>query len=229
MCALIEEFLTGTRPVPVSDRILATVLFTDIVGSTERLATLGDQAWRALLDRHDAMVRSRPDHRASRARSAEPTRCRSTTRVREDPIAHGNRRLPRSGIPRSAHTSRRCARREIGEETLARHTLHDVLDEEEEQASRLLEIMFSEQHEGRGLDEREGSRKSTSARRATAAAAPDRLALSCSTRANTRRNAGSSTRLGASHSYPHGSWTAAHLDRVSTANCSASTGSSPNG
>jgi class 3 adenylate cyclase len=58
MCALIEEFLTGTRPVPVSDRILATVLFTDIVGSTERLATLGDQAWRALLDRHDAMVRT---------------------------------------------------------------------------------------------------------------------------------------------------------------------------
>jgi class 3 adenylate cyclase len=58
MGALIEEFLTGTRPVPVSDRILATVLFTDIVGSTERLATLGDQAWRELLDRHDAMVRT---------------------------------------------------------------------------------------------------------------------------------------------------------------------------
>jgi class 3 adenylate cyclase len=56
--ALIEEFLTGTRPIAVSDRILATVLFTDIVASTERLAELGDQEWRAHLDRHDAMVRT---------------------------------------------------------------------------------------------------------------------------------------------------------------------------
>ncbi|MGZ4689001.1 MAG: adenylate/guanylate cyclase domain-containing protein [Acidimicrobiia bacterium] len=56
--AMIEEFLTGTRSVPVSDRILATVLFTDIVSSTERLAALGDRAWSVSLDRHDAMVRS---------------------------------------------------------------------------------------------------------------------------------------------------------------------------
>jgi class 3 adenylate cyclase len=55
--ALIEEFLTGTRPVPVTDRVLATVLFTDIVASTERLTELGDQAWRTQLDRHDTMVR----------------------------------------------------------------------------------------------------------------------------------------------------------------------------
>lgn len=55
--ALIEEFLTGTRPPPLSDRILATVLFTDIVASTELLAEIGDQNWRALLDRYDAMVR----------------------------------------------------------------------------------------------------------------------------------------------------------------------------
>jgi class 3 adenylate cyclase len=53
-----EEFLTGTRAVPVSDRVLATVLFTDIVGSTEQLAALGDQAWHARLDHHDAMVRA---------------------------------------------------------------------------------------------------------------------------------------------------------------------------
>lgn len=56
--AVIEEFLTGTRSVPSGKRILATVLFTDIVGSTEQLATMGDQAWRANLDRHDAMVRA---------------------------------------------------------------------------------------------------------------------------------------------------------------------------
>jgi pimeloyl-ACP methyl ester carboxylesterase len=46
----IEEFLTGARPAPETDRVLATVLFTDIVGSTERAARLGDRRWRALLD-----------------------------------------------------------------------------------------------------------------------------------------------------------------------------------
>ncbi|HUZ29314.1 MAG TPA: adenylate/guanylate cyclase domain-containing protein [Solirubrobacteraceae bacterium] len=53
----IEEFLTGTRRPVVSDRVLATVLFTDIVGSTERAAELGDRGWRMLLDQHDALVR----------------------------------------------------------------------------------------------------------------------------------------------------------------------------
>jgi class 3 adenylate cyclase len=52
----IEEFLTGVRPVPAPDRALATVLFTDIVSSTERAATLGDDAWTRTLDRHDAQV-----------------------------------------------------------------------------------------------------------------------------------------------------------------------------
>jgi pimeloyl-ACP methyl ester carboxylesterase len=53
----IEEFLTGTRPVPEPDRVLATVLFTDIVGSTERAVELGDRRWRELLSTHDAAVR----------------------------------------------------------------------------------------------------------------------------------------------------------------------------
>jgi len=53
----IEEFLTGTRPLPEPDRVLATVLFTDIVGSTERAAELGDRRWRELLGAHDAAVR----------------------------------------------------------------------------------------------------------------------------------------------------------------------------
>ena len=53
----IEEFLTGSRtPVPV-DRVLATVLFTDIVGSTEKAAALGDHRWRDLLDNHHATIR----------------------------------------------------------------------------------------------------------------------------------------------------------------------------
>jgi class 3 adenylate cyclase/alpha-beta hydrolase superfamily lysophospholipase len=53
----IEEFLTGARHAPDTDRVLATVLFTDIVGSTVRAAELGDTAWRDLLDRHDQVVR----------------------------------------------------------------------------------------------------------------------------------------------------------------------------
>jgi class 3 adenylate cyclase len=53
----IGEFLTGSRPVTEVDRVLASVLFTDIVDSTQRAASLGDQRWRSLLDRHDAVTR----------------------------------------------------------------------------------------------------------------------------------------------------------------------------
>jgi class 3 adenylate cyclase len=52
-----EEFLTGSRSEPDVDRVLATVMFTDIVDSTKRAAELGDRQWRALLDRHDHSVR----------------------------------------------------------------------------------------------------------------------------------------------------------------------------
>ena len=55
----IEEFLTGHRERIPSERVLLTILMTDIVGSTEQAAALGDSKWRALLDRHDAVVRSR--------------------------------------------------------------------------------------------------------------------------------------------------------------------------
>ena len=51
-----QAFLTGEHPVPATDRVLATVLFTDIVDSTKRAAALGDRRWRDLLDAHDAMV-----------------------------------------------------------------------------------------------------------------------------------------------------------------------------
>ncbi len=53
----IEEFLTGARPAPPTQRILATILFTDIVGSTDRLRTVGDAAWSRLLQRHHETVR----------------------------------------------------------------------------------------------------------------------------------------------------------------------------
>jgi class 3 adenylate cyclase len=52
-----EEFLTGSRSAIESDRVLATVLFTDIVNSTKRAETIGDRAWHDVLDRHNALVR----------------------------------------------------------------------------------------------------------------------------------------------------------------------------
>ena len=54
----IAEFLTGAQPNVADDRVLATVLFTDIVDSTHRAAEMGDRDWHALLDAHDAVVRS---------------------------------------------------------------------------------------------------------------------------------------------------------------------------
>jgi class 3 adenylate cyclase len=53
----VQEFLTGVRPTPEHDRVLATVLFTDIVGSTERATQLGDRAWKDLLQMHHALIR----------------------------------------------------------------------------------------------------------------------------------------------------------------------------
>jgi pimeloyl-ACP methyl ester carboxylesterase len=54
----VEEFLTGARHGPELDRVLATVLFTDIVGSTERAVELGDRQWQELLEHHHRLVRS---------------------------------------------------------------------------------------------------------------------------------------------------------------------------
>jgi class 3 adenylate cyclase len=53
----VTEFLTGERPTDEVERILTTVLFTDIVDSTKRAASLGDRRWRFLLDAHDRAVR----------------------------------------------------------------------------------------------------------------------------------------------------------------------------
>jgi pimeloyl-ACP methyl ester carboxylesterase/class 3 adenylate cyclase len=54
----IQDFVTGARPTPASARVLTTVLFTDLVGSTRHAAELGDRRWRALLDSHDEIVRT---------------------------------------------------------------------------------------------------------------------------------------------------------------------------
>ena len=60
----IEEFLTGSRHAVEPERALATVLFTDIVGSTARAAELGDRRWRELLDHHHTLVRQQLSHYA---------------------------------------------------------------------------------------------------------------------------------------------------------------------
>jgi class 3 adenylate cyclase/pimeloyl-ACP methyl ester carboxylesterase len=59
LCGDIEEFLTGSRYLSPTeyDRILATVMFTDIIDSTKRVAELGDKRWQALLDEHDQLAR----------------------------------------------------------------------------------------------------------------------------------------------------------------------------
>jgi class 3 adenylate cyclase/pimeloyl-ACP methyl ester carboxylesterase len=54
----IEQFVTGIRQAPRTDRVLATILFTDIVGSTEHAATVGDATWKALREAHDEVLRS---------------------------------------------------------------------------------------------------------------------------------------------------------------------------
>ncbi|HYZ12769.1 MAG TPA: adenylate/guanylate cyclase domain-containing protein [Actinomycetota bacterium] len=57
----VEGFLTGTRRGPEPDRVLTTVLFTDIAGSTARAAEIGDRAWKQLVDRHDEAIRRQLD------------------------------------------------------------------------------------------------------------------------------------------------------------------------
>lgn len=54
----IEEFVTGQRESAAPERVLATVLYTDIVGSTDRAASMGDREWRDLLERHNRIVRA---------------------------------------------------------------------------------------------------------------------------------------------------------------------------
>ncbi len=61
-----QEFLTGARPVAEPNRVLATVLFTDIVDSTRQGAELGDKAWSALLDQHDALAMSQVSRHGGR-------------------------------------------------------------------------------------------------------------------------------------------------------------------
>ena len=113
----IAEFLTGHQAEVADDRVLATVLFTDIVDSTRRAAEIGDRDWHALLDAHDAVVRC-ATRSVSRPRGEHIGR-RLPRDVRRpaasDPLRHGNSRrragAGHRGARRIAHRRVRAPRR----------------------------------------------------------------------------------------------------------------------
>ena len=66
----VESFLTGKRHAVATDRVLSTVLFSDIVGSTEQAAAVGDRRWREVLDQHDAIASRQVDiYRGTRVKA----------------------------------------------------------------------------------------------------------------------------------------------------------------
>ena len=71
MLGEIEEFVTGQRSGPPAERALATVLFTDIVGSTERAASLGDLRWRRMLEEHDRICRREIERQRGQVRQLD--------------------------------------------------------------------------------------------------------------------------------------------------------------
>ncbi len=94
--AEIEEFVTGTRPSPASDRYVATIVFTDIVGSTDLAQRQGDGRWRDTLDAHNALA-TQPV-RTVRRTDRRHRRRRSTRHLRWSKPGRG----VRPGLPRSS-------------------------------------------------------------------------------------------------------------------------------
>jgi hypothetical protein len=115
LVAEIQQFLTGSGVSVEVERVLATVLFTDIVGSTERAVALGDRAWRALLDRHYTIVHQEIErHAAARSiRAATAFSPPSTARpgqsgargASEMPCGASASRSAPASIPASASAS----------------------------------------------------------------------------------------------------------------------------
>ena len=128
----IAQFLTGEQPDVVDDRVLATVLFTDIVDSTRRAAEMGDRDWRALLDAHDAVVRSQLARFRGREVSTagdgflamfdgpqRAIRCAMAIRCGAGARHRGARRFTHRRMrgPRRRHRRNRCAHRRASERT----------------------------------------------------------------------------------------------------------------
>jgi len=95
----IEEFITGMRGGSDAERLLTTIVFTDIVGSTERAALLGDDRWRDLLDNHDTVVR----HELQRFGGREVNTPPATGSSRRSAV-----RAPRSRAPTKSSTRCMC-------------------------------------------------------------------------------------------------------------------------
>ncbi|MGY1604573.1 adenylate/guanylate cyclase domain-containing protein [Geodermatophilus sp. SYSU D00815] len=145
----IEEFLTGARRSTSPERALVTIVFTDIVGSTELADRLGDQRWRELLDRHDDTARSvvtefggrlvettgdgvlatfpGPGRAIEAARTLRDTLCRSGLRIRTG--AHtGEVELRGAGVGGMAvHIAARVMQAAGAGEILVSRTVRDVL------------------------------------------------------------------------------------------------------
>jgi hypothetical protein len=84
----VEEFLGGLRLALEPTRVLATVLFTDIVSSTEQAARVGDRRWRELLDVHDELARRVPLTTPSRSRALAPSTTTSPTAKLRSPTTN---------------------------------------------------------------------------------------------------------------------------------------------
>ena len=122
----IEGFLTGTRaPAPVT-RTLATVLFTDMVGSTERASALGDQQWHDLLDAHHHEIRTMVDRFGGREVDTAGDGFLVTFDGPERAVARRARRRRRGAGRRGAHPGRAAHRRGdlVGRRRLGRRGPH---------------------------------------------------------------------------------------------------------
>ena len=99
----IEEFITGVRSGFDAERVLTTIVFTDIVGSTQRAAELGDLRWHDLLDNHDKIVR----HQLGGSAVAKSTR-QATDSSRRSPVPASRSTVRTRSSTRSARSASRC-------------------------------------------------------------------------------------------------------------------------
>ncbi len=166
----VEQFLTGVPPTPLADRVLATILFTDLVGSTDRARALGDRAWGELLEQHHALVR----HELERFRGEEidtagdgflalfdgpgrAIRCalEICAALRElglgvrAGVHTGEVERPRGGKPRgiAVHLGARVAGRAARGEVLVTATTHDLV------AGSGIEFHDRGKHQLKGIDQ----------------------------------------------------------------------------
>ena len=112
--AEIQDFVTGVRPAPTPHRVLATVLFTDIVGSTRLAAELGDGRWQALLDEHYRVARRQLERSAAARSRPSATGPRDVRRPGAGDPLRGRRSATRVARARPRDPRRPAHRRDRG-------------------------------------------------------------------------------------------------------------------